>query len=102
MILRKVNIGADRYFHKFQLSDGTISYRTTTKEEYGGLNYSVKPTKTDAVWLSSSSRIGFDTPSGELDDGQYATQKNGFDWVKLAGYEMKKLMPEDIYEGNML
>ena len=95
MKLQKVNIGANRYVHKFKLADKTIVEETTTKTSYDNLT-STKPTKTDATWFMSSIRIGFDTPTGELSDGEYATQENGFHWVKIPGYDVEKVRPEYI------
>lgn len=95
MKLKKVDIGANRYVHKFKLADKTIVTEIATKETYDNLA-TTKPTKTDATWAMSSIRIGFDTPTGELSDGEYATQENGFHWVKIAGYDMEKVLPEYI------
>ena len=102
MKLIKVNIGANKYVHKFRLEDKTVITEATTKASYDNLKDQIKPTKPDATWFMSSIRIGFDTPSGNLSDGEYATQKNGYHWVKLAGYEMWKVMPEDVHNDNLL
>ena len=95
MELKKVNIGANRYFHKFKLADDSIVEKITTKESVDNSPVN-RPTKTDATWFMSSCRIGFDTPTGELADGEYATQVNGFHWVKIVGYDAVKILPEYI------
>jgi hypothetical protein len=48
-----------------------------------------------------STRIYFDTPSGELTNGLYATQANGYHWVKIAGYAITKLAPEFIVNNTI-
>ena len=101
MKLQKVEIGSNLYVNKFELVDKTIIVEPSTKEVYDNLSVS-KPTKVDAVWKMSSIRIGFDTPTGELGDGQYATQENGFHWVKLEGYDMRKINPEYIKDNILL
>ena len=95
MELTKVDIGDFRYFHKFELEDKTLVTEVTTKETYDNLS-ATTPTKIDSTYKMSSIRIGFDTPTGELGDGQYATQENGSHWVKLKGYTMIKILPEYI------
>ena len=101
MKLKKVNIGANKYVHKFKLADEKVITEFTTKVSYDNLKDQIKPTKPDAAGFMSSIRIGFDTPSGDLSDGDYATQKNGYHWVKLAGYEVWKVMPEDVHNDNL-
>ena len=93
MKLIKINIGANIYINKFELVDKTIVTEVTTEEIYESL---LAPTKTDAIWKQSSIRIGFDTPTGKLTDSQYATQENGFHWVKIPGYAVTKINPEFI------
>ena len=95
MRLKQVKIGENLYVNKFELSDKTIITEATTKLAYDSLA-TATPTKTDTKWVASSIRIGFDTPTGELSDGQYATQDNGFHWVKIEGYDMVKILPEYI------
>ena len=98
MKLTKVNIGTNRYVHKFKLSNGTVVTESTTKASYDNLSIkdSSRPVKAGATWFMSSIRIGFDTPTGELSDNQYATQDNGFHWVKLVGHDVVKVLPEYI------
>jgi len=95
MKLKQVSIGADRYVNTFELTDKSIVTEDTTKMAYDNLT-TIQPTKVDGTWLYSSTKVGFDTPTGELSDGQYATQVNGFHWVKIAGYDMVKILPEYI------
>ena len=95
MKLQKVEIGSNLYVNKFEQVDKTITTEFISKEDYDNLSVSI-PTMIDAVWKMSSIRIGFDTLTGELGDGQYATQENGFHWVKLIGYDLIKILPEFI------
>jgi len=85
--LTKVDIVADKYFAKFD-TDGSIS-----KEEIDSTSFDSVQSKVDAVWLSSARKISFDTPTGQLRDGEYATQLNGFHWVKITGYAVIKVRP---------
>jgi len=93
MELTKVNIGEDRYFNKFELSDKTNISEATTKEDFDSPD---EPIKEDATLIQSSIKIGFDTSTGELRDGEYATQENGFHWIKISGYAVTKINPEFI------
>lgn len=42
----------------------------------------------------NSKQIYFDTPTGELSDGQYAVQDNGYVWAKIPKYAVFKMPPE--------
>ncbi len=100
MKLTRVNIGSNKYVNKFEMLDETFVEEITTKEAYDNLSV-ITPTKTDSVWLSSAIKISFDTPTGELSDGEYATQENGFHWIKILGYAVTKINPEFI-KNNIL
>ncbi len=95
MKLTKVNIGSNKYVNKFEMLDETFVEEITTKEAYDNISVTA-PTKTDAVWVSSAIKIAFDTPTGKLSDGEYATQENGFHWIKIKGYAVTKINPEFI------
>lgn len=79
--LTKVNIAPDRYYLR----------------RSGVLQEIPKPSPEEMVeggyWCS---QISFDTPSGFLSDNQYATQANGYHWVKIKNYAMTKIAPEHI------
>ena len=100
MKLKKVAIGENRYVHKFKLANDSIVTVATTKASYDNLA-TTKPIHTSATWIMSSIRIGFDTPTGNLSDGQYATQDNGYHWVKIPGYAVTKIDPEFINNKNL-
>ena len=95
MRVKKVSIGADRYIHKFKRDNGTIVEVLALQSSYDNLAI-VQPTLPDLTWISSSIRIGFDTTNRTLSDGEYATQDNGFHWVKIADCDMVKILPEYI------
>ena len=78
--LAKVNIAGYKYWTS---EDGK---RTEITEE----QFSAGPTGS----VVYSKRIAFDTPTGELSDGQRATQENGFHWVKISGYVVIKIDPD--------
>jgi hypothetical protein len=102
--LTQVNIGADRYFHKFKRdSDGAIIQVATTKTAYNNLAIAntINPTQTGYKWLSSCSKIGFDTLSSDLQENQYATQANGAQWVRITGYPTTKI-PSGYITNNIL
>ena len=71
-----MNIGANQYVHKFKLADEKVTTEATTKASYDNLKDSIQPTKPDATWFMSSIRKGFDTPSGDLSDGEYVKVTN--------------------------
>ena len=80
--LQKVNIAPSRYY---SIVDGVKT--EITEKEYNS------PIKEGEV---RSINIAFDTPTGELSDGQYASQGNGFHWVKIQGYKLIKIDPDMI------
>lgn len=86
--LQKVNRAADRYY---SIIDGVKT--EITEEEYNS---------PPAEGESRSVNIAFDTPTGELSDGQYCTQVNGFHWVKIPGYKVIKISPDFIGETNII
>ena len=77
--LTKVNIAPSRYY---SIIDGV---KTEITEE----QYNSPPAENE----TRSVCIAFDTPTGQLSDGQFAIQKNGFCWVKAPGYKVIKLRP---------
>lgn len=93
--LAEKNIGEDKYIHKFRLANDSVVEVATTQAAYDNLHV-VAPTLPSATWLCSSIRIGFDTPSGNLGNEEFATQENGYHWVKLTGYRLLKIDPEYI------
>ena len=93
--LSEKNIGDNRYYHTFRLGGGSKVTVRTTALSYENLSV-IAPTMPDATWLYSSIRIAFDTTSGNLDNEQFATQENGYHWVKLTGYILTKIAPEYI------
>ena len=91
MKLTQVNIAASKYITVFKdTEDATI------KEEITESKYLEPQIKTDCVWVQSAKKIAFNTITGELLDGQYATQINGGHWVKIPDYKMIKIRSEYI------
>jgi hypothetical protein len=102
--LTQVNIGGNRYFHKFKRnSDGAIIEVATNKTAYDSLAVAnpTNPSQSGYTWVSSYSTVGFDTPLGGLQDKQYATQANGAQWVKIPDYPMTKLPPGYITDDRL-
>jgi hypothetical protein len=85
--LTRVNIAPSKYFATFKGDSGIV------QEEITKSQLDSTPTKDGYIWLSSSEKIAFDTPTGMLADWQYATQSNGFHWIKIPGYTMIKIDP---------
>jgi len=95
--LTKVNIGANRYFNKYKNNaTGYVVNVETTKEVYDAIVASREPApdKPGSAYVGSYTAIGFE--GGDLADNTYATQENGFHWVKINRYEMTKIAPEFI------
>ena len=69
----KVNIIGEKYVHVFK-KDGQISEDIITKKEYLSLSEpgAKSPAKKGWEWSLSKCCPLFDTPSGNLEDGQYA------------------------------
>lgn len=91
--LTKVNIGPFKYYSTFKV-DGVVS-----AQEVAVVN--LDETNSDPTWVSSSKCISFATPSGNLSDNQYATQTNGYHWVKIPGYTLIKIFPEHIKNNTL-
>lgn len=77
--VERVNIAGFRYYATL---DGVM--REITEAEFG------HPVGGEV----QSKRIYFDTPTGDLSDGQYAVQENGYVWAKIPKYAVFKLPPE--------
>jgi len=92
--LTKVSIGSDKHFSTFDTSGGLVTDEITLSE-YTNI-FTEIPTKEDGTWRQSSTKISFDTSTGELSDKQYATQENGFHWVKIPDYAVTKIDPKFI------
>lgn len=73
--LTQVQIIGDAYYHRFIMNDGSIKDVETTREDYEQLGTPAhkNPTIKSGVWESSFATKKFDTISGKLEDGQYAT-----------------------------
>ena len=85
--LTKVNIGPNKTYVTSNI-DGEF---VTQEVMYVPLEEDLSPT-----FVSSATKISFATVSGQLSDNEYATQANGFHWVKIPGYKMYKINPEFI------
>jgi len=106
--LTNVEIHANpRIIYKFLLSTGDVLERVGLNI---GLEWSnltgknpILPSEPDATFIGATKHIGF----GDLLiprillDGEYATQINGYHWVKLSGYEMIKIAPEYISSSRL-
>src|SRR3990167_4622737 len=86
--LTKVDIGPTRY----------IVYQNGVPSEVTAEAFMVVDIEGKVIYNYDnwSKQIGFATPSKALSDKQYATQANGYHWVKIAGYSMIKVFPEHI------
>lgn len=85
--LAKKNIIGEHAFHVF-IKDGVEIRVPCSLEEYAALGLKgagAPPTPEGYTWKLSFRDNKFDTPSGFLEDGQYA-EENGRYVVKLAGH----------------
>ena len=91
--LTKVNIGPTRY----------IVYQDGVPSEVSTSVFMVVDIDGNTIYNYSewSKQIGFATPTKTLLDKQYATQENGYHWVKIAGYSTIKIPPEHIVNGTL-
>ena len=89
--LTKVNIGPSKNVVTLMDSQGVQSQAVMVVDMDGNI---VIPE--GSTFVSSATKISFSTLSGELSNKEYATQANGFHWVKLAGYTMIKIDPQYI------
>src|SRR3989337_2580073 len=91
--LTKVEIGPTRY----------IVYQDGVSSEVNSDVFMVVDIDGNTIYNYSkwSQQIGFATPSKDLSDKQYATQANGYHWVKIPGYSMIKIPPEHITNNTL-
>src|SRR4030042_1000225 len=91
--LTKVEIGPTRY----------IVYQEGVPSEVSAEVFMVVDMEGNTIYNYEnwSKQIGFATPSKELSDKQYATQANGYHWVKIPGYSTIKVLPEHITNNNL-
>ena len=95
--LTKVNIGPFKNVATFKDGQGVLTSSEVMVVELDGT-----PTIPEgSTWIRTGRQITFSTPSGELSDKEYATQANGFHWVKIAGYRMYKIPPEYITNNTL-
>ena len=102
MRLSQVNIGPQRYYHRFRLANDSIMVVVALKESFDAIlvRDCEFPVFSNATYLGSVAKISFDTVSKDLSDGEYATQVNGYHWVKISGCTVVKIDPEFIKNNN--
>ena len=101
--LTKVEIGDFRYSYKFRLGNGNIVEVMTIAANFDALlgRDVVVPEYPDATFVGATKHISFDSPPRSLADKEYATQTNGYHWVKIEGYAMIKIAPEYIVSNSL-
>lgn len=72
-ILKKVNQVGYQYIHRFE-KNGVIIERQTTREDYVqlGTKNPVNPILEGGKWLLSYEAPRFDTPNGQLNEGEFS------------------------------
>lgn len=85
----KVNITGSKYVAKYKDAQDDITYEDVI---ITGIEDIPTP-PTGKTWEGTSRVIVFDTPSGTLTNNQYATQANGYHWVKLPKCSLIKIDP---------
>lgn len=94
--LTKVNILGKKYYSTFRLNDSwMLQTNEITEQEYVDASTTI-PVLSGYTYVSSAKKIAFDTFTHDLSDKQYATQENGFHWVKIPKYKIYKINPEYI------
>ena len=99
--LSKVDIGPNRYWATFKrISDGAeISIQVLENNIEGVVvssNQDIQTLLQNYELIKHATKISFSTLSENLSDKEYATQENGFHWVKIPGYKVIKIKPEHI------
>jgi hypothetical protein len=79
LTIQKVNIAGQRWY---LYKDGVKTVLSEYRDPQAG----------EVV----SKGIYFDTPDGNLSDGQYAVQENGYVWAKIPKYAVFKMPPQYI------
>lgn len=104
MELTKINTVGRWYFHQYEL-DGEFYTQECTKEEYDALalpGASAPNLPKGAKWINSQGNAAkFDTPSGFIENGQYA-EVNGLNIVKIAGVQAVPIEQKDITQDGIL
>ena len=94
--LTKVNIGPSKNIVTLKDSLGVSTQAVMVVDMDGNI---VIPE--GSTFVGAATKISFSTLSGELSDNEYATQANGFHWVKLPGYTMIKIDPGYISKNTL-
>ena len=76
MELNKVNIVGDKFVHVYKNDIGEILEVECTENDYLSIKQNGVPTKKGYVWEHSVKRPKYDTPSGNIEDNQYALYGN--------------------------
>lgn len=71
--LTKVNIVGEKFFHVFEMEDGSIQQIETTKEDYKqlGTPEHIDPTIENGRWLRSYIRPKYNTVDGNIHEKEY-------------------------------
>ena len=85
--LTKVNVVGRKWFHIFKMDDGTVQEVESTETDYRqlGTKTPVNPTIVGGKWHASYERYKFDTPDGDLSEGQYCDNGNDY-LIKAEGH----------------
>ena len=85
--LSSKSIGSDKTFTTFDIGGELVTQEVISIP---------LESEIDSTFEGAVTKISFATPTGELSDNQYATQPNGFHWVKISGYKLIKIDPKFI------
>ncbi len=98
--LTKVHIIGTQYLDIFD--DGTEVQSTAAAYHALALPHPVNPKKAGANWVVSVERPLYDTPSGNLDDNEYAVDRWGQAIVKMGGDQVILLDSTSSISGDKL
>lgn len=78
--LKKVNVIGEKFFHVFEDALGNQVEVETTEADYRQLGSKTpkNPVKKGYVWIGSHSRYKLDTIDGNLNEGEYYNNGNGY------------------------
>jgi hypothetical protein len=78
--LTKVNIVGRKWFNVFKMDDDSFKEIETTEEDFRQQSQKnpINPIIDGGIFHSSYERYKLDTPSGDLEDGQYCDNGDGY------------------------
>lgn len=85
--LTKITPIGEKFFHIFEMNDGSTQEVETTEENYRqlGISNPVNPTIENGIWKNSYARIKYSSTTGDIENNQYADNGDGY-ITKIGNY----------------